>query len=176
MSNAKSTQKTPANAANTAPAPGAYDTTAFVDLPIGFDPYWTPEVGGFIVGNAEEFDARDPQFVRIRMRAAQPTMCKKGNVEDAEDVLVEPGGFFTLSTYAGVTKEFLYHVKSGLKPIVKLIAEKKSKVKTGTNAGKDVWVFRMQTAEKDKAALASGRADFMKSLEAAPAREEAPAS
>jgi hypothetical protein len=162
----------PANAAGA----DSFDTTAFVDLPIGFDPYWSPEVGGFVVANAEEFDARDPDFVRIRMRAAQPTKCFKGNVEDAEEVIVPAGGFFTVSTYAGITKELLYHVKSDIKPIIKLIAEKKTKVRTGRWAGKDAWVFRMQASAKDQAALASGRADFMKSLNPAPEREEATAS
>jgi hypothetical protein len=156
--------------------PGEFDTTAFVDLPIGFDPYWSPEVGASIVANAEEFDARDPDFIRIRMRAAQPTMCKKGNTEDAEDVLVPAGGYFTVSTYAGITKELLYHVKSDVKPVIKLIAEKKTKVRTGKYAGKDAWVFRMQASAKDQAALASGRAEFMKSLNPAPEREEAGAS
>ncbi len=168
---------------NTAPAaPTAadtterFDTTAFVDLPIGFDPYWSPEIGGFVVANAEEFDARDPEFIRIRMRAAEPTKCAKGNVEDAEEVIVPAGGYFTVSTYAGITRELLYHVKSGIKPIIKLIAEKKTRVKTGKNAGKDAWVFRMQASAKDMTALASGREDFMRSLDPAPAREEAPAS
>jgi len=174
MSNAKTSQKNPANAANTGSA-DQYDTTAFVDLPIGFDPYWSPEVGASIVASAEEFDARDPDFVRIRMKAAQPTKCYKGNVEDAEEVIVPAGGYFTVSTYAGITKELLFHVKSDIKPIVKLIAEKKTKVRTGRWAGKDAWVFRMQTAEKDKAALAAGRDAFMKSLAPAPDREEAAA-
>ncbi len=136
----------------------------WVDLPIGFDPYWNPEVGKSFVGRVAEFDARDPSFVRIRFITSERLLCQKGDAEHAEDIWVEAGGFFSISVYAGIAKELMYHYQSGLTPEIFLHVLRKDKVKTGANAGKDVWIFGMKTRPEDQKRLAAGRADYFKQL------------
>ena len=143
------------------------DRTAWVDLPIGFDPYWTPEEGKQFVGKVCEIDARDPKFVRFRFIASEPTMCQKGDSEHAEDVLVEAGGFFTTSVYAGISKELIYHLQSGICPEVEVTAVRQDKVKTGEYAGKPFWVFSARVRPEDQRRLAVGREAYFRSLSAA---------
>lgn len=153
--------------AATAPNPLLVSRGDWVDLPIGFDPYWNPEEGKSFVARVSEFDARDPQFVRIRMQAVEPTQCQKGDTEHAEPVLVEPGGFFTISTYAGIARELMYHCQSGIRPEVLVTCVRKDKVKTGPNAGKEVWIFNAKVRPEDRAKLAAGREEYFRQLNAA---------
>lgn len=156
----------PNDPAHHSAAPAA-SRTDWVDLPIGFDPYWTPAVGKSFVARVAEFDARDPEFIRIRMIASEALMCQKGDTEHAEDVQVEVGGFFTISVYAGIAKELMYHYQSGIAPEVMISVLRQDKVKAGKYAGKPVWIFSAKCRPEDQRKLAVGRADYFKQLAAA---------
>jgi hypothetical protein len=73
------------------------------EIETGFPPYWKPEIGKMILGKVCVVDFRDPSFPRVVLQATKVAIpCQRGPVEGAEDVLVKPGEFFTMSEYAAL--------------------------------------------------------------------------
>jgi hypothetical protein len=163
--NAKPATTAPVNASG----PGRIDTSDWEDLPIGFDPYWSPEEGKSFIARVVEIDARDPKFIRLRFQAGEDTMCSVGEVDDAKPTLVPAGGFFTISVYAGLEREFVFHLQQSVRdgiatPMCKVTAVGQGKVKTGEFAGKPFWRFNAQTSKADKARLLPHREAYFKAL------------
>jgi hypothetical protein len=73
------------------------------EIETGFPPYWKPDVGKMILAKVCVVDYRDASFPRIVLQATKLSIpCQRGPVTDAEDVIVKPGEFFTMSEYAAL--------------------------------------------------------------------------
>lgn len=69
----------------------------------GFAPYYKPVVGEGFFAKVCVLDARDPKFVRYVLQCTKmPIKCARGPVDGAEEVIVNPGDFFTLGEYASL--------------------------------------------------------------------------
>lgn len=80
----------------------------FVQELIGFPPYYKPEIGVAFTCILEGLDATNPKFCRYNMRATrQPLKCFRGPVDNQETITVNPGECFSLSEYAGISREKL---------------------------------------------------------------------
>ncbi len=183
MSNTRNTQKGPGAKASPVnaddfvdvPVVQLFDTTAFVDLPIGFDPYWRPVLGDKIVCRVTEVDARDPKFVRFRFIAVNPVKGERGDKTHREPAPVASGEFFTSSVYGSIKHELIYQLQNSMKsgidtPVIELEAKNMGTVKTGEHVGKEFYNFGMKCSREDKARLAAGREEYFKLLAPPPAR------
>lgn len=76
----------------------------FVKDSAGFPPYYKFENDGdAIFAKVVGLDTKDPEFQRVVMECVdRPIACLKGPVNNAEVVEVQPGEFFTVSTYASL--------------------------------------------------------------------------
>jgi hypothetical protein len=72
---------------------------------LSLPPYWVTEVGKQFAARVIDLDSRDEAFPRYVLEALAPVDCQAGPREDAEDVHVKIGEFFTCSTYAGLPLE-----------------------------------------------------------------------
>lgn len=73
------------------------------EIETGFPPYWTPAIGKMLLGKVCVVDFRDPSFPRVVLQATKVAIpCQRGPMEGAEDVIVKPGEFFTMSEYAAL--------------------------------------------------------------------------
>ena len=62
----------------------------------GFPPYWKPVIGEIITCKVATLDARDESFVRYVLQCTRNAIkCSRGPTDDAEEVMVRPGEFFT---------------------------------------------------------------------------------
>lgn len=65
----------------------------------GFPPYWTPGEEKMFVGAFVDVDTRDPEFIRYTVIAAHKVVCHRGDVDNQEEVIVQAGEPFSLSSY-----------------------------------------------------------------------------
>lgn len=133
---------------------------------IGFPPYWNPsmkldekgktipETGNSFLGIPIDLDERNPDFPRYVIEAIRPIICKKGPAEDAEEILVKPGEFFTCSNYAALPlKEYFgYEVWVAPSRKRKLAANEENPQK------RDLWDFDLKVSPKTKLLLKQRRA------------------
>jgi hypothetical protein len=77
--------------------------TGWEKVETGFPPYWKPEIGKCILARVTFLDCRDPSFHRLVCQATKFSIpCHRGPVDGAEDIVVNPGEFFTMSPYAAL--------------------------------------------------------------------------
>ena len=69
---------------------------------LSLPPYWVAEVGKEFAARILDIDNADPEFPRYVLEALAPVECQNGPREEAEDVHVKVGEFFTTSLYAGL--------------------------------------------------------------------------
>ena len=142
---AKSPVATPAAAQGPVSAADAIDTTGWVEQQLGFAPYFNPTPGAKFVATPIEIDDKDPDFVRYVFIAEHAMECQQGPKEDAEPVLVEAGGQFTMAAYASLSMVFEDYL--GLKCRVTV----KDKIKIADN--KTLWRFTLAVSQEDNARL-----------------------
>jgi hypothetical protein len=107
-----------------------------LDLP----PYWVTDVGKSFAARVLDLDDRDPDFPRYVLEAMAPIECQSGPRDEAEDVRVEIGDYFTCSTYAGLPLERYI----GCRVLVKCVDTRK------TSQPKPMFVFKMTMHPEDK--------------------------
>ena len=118
----------------------------------GLPPYWKPELGRSFRGTVLEYQEakNDLDFDRFVILASEQMICQKGPADDAEDVIVMPGGRFTCSWYAALPlNEYL-----GFE--VKVITHKTRKLPGNEASGgakRDLWNFKILTSPETKKAL-----------------------
>ena len=92
------------------------DTAAGIPIPDGYveqqtglPPYWGPNeeqlkngVAQYFHAKVIMFDNKDPKFERWVLQALAPITCFRGKREQAEQVDIKPGEFFSISDYAGL--------------------------------------------------------------------------
>lgn len=113
---------------------------------LGFPPYWSPVEKGSVVCVPCQLDDGDPDFERWTMQAKETINCKRGPVDEAEEVTVGPDEFFSISNYAQLRlHQYIGHE-------ILLTAVEKVKVKSGS-----MWVFKLSVSKETKAALNADR-------------------
>jgi hypothetical protein len=100
---------------------------------VGFAPYYKVDgVGSCFFGKICTVDARDPEFIRYVVQCeVAPIKCQRGPVEGGEEVMVQPGEFFTVSAYAGLPAERYFDMSVFCK--VKNVRKLPSNAGTGGN-------------------------------------------
>lgn len=139
---------------------------------IGFPPYWNPTMqeddkGKTVAGTGNAFlaipidkDERNPEFKRYVLEAIHPIMCKKGPAEDAEEILVQVGEFFTCSVYAALPLEDYYGIPVYVRPVRK----RKLAPTAEINQKRDLWDFELKVSPADKKRLKERRAQEVQLL------------
>jgi hypothetical protein len=110
------------------------------DENLSLPPYWVTDVGKQFAARVIDLDSADPDFPRYVLEALAPVDCQSGKREEAEEVHVRPGEFFTCSTYAGL-------------PLARYIGCRVVVTCTGTrkvNQPQPMYVFKMVMHPEDK--------------------------
>ncbi len=123
----------------------------FVEEQTGMPPYWTPDEEAHNEGVIQGFYARvigrddgDPAFPRFVLQAGQDMTAMQGGGDDAHEVDVPKGGFFTCSVYAGLPLERYI----GIPVIVQVKAKRAINTKQGRRTIWD-WTLRVpESAQK----------------------------
>jgi hypothetical protein len=110
------------------------------DENLSLPPYWVTDKGKQFAARVIDLDNADPAFPRYVLEALAPVECQSGKRDEAEDVHVKTGEFFTCSTYAGLPL-FRY---IGCRVLVECTGTRK------VNQPQDMWVFRMVMHPDDK--------------------------
>jgi hypothetical protein len=105
----------------------------FTDQQTGYPPYWNPSDGKVFLGTVLFRDARDEEFIRYVLRASRKMTCFEGEADNAQEVQVLPGQYFSVGEYAALPLEkYVGHE-------VMVIASGKRDIK----GGKELWKFRL---------------------------------
>lgn len=97
-------------AKNTAPAADNMTLSAedkelagFIEQQVGgFPPYWNPKIGDKFFATVVGKDDSDPEFERYVLQAKRPLKCARGKRGEQDEVIVNPGEYFTCSVYAAL--------------------------------------------------------------------------
>lgn len=117
------------------------------ELQTGFAPYWNPEPNSWIFAQIAEKDERQEDFTRYLLRAGVDTKCKRGPADNAEDVIVKKGEYFTISVYFALQGLFDLFLETGLSPWLRI--ESVAKVKTKT-PGQTTWTWKIMCSPEDR--------------------------
>ncbi len=145
---------------------------------LGFPPYIKAEVGKGFYGRIITADTRDPDFVRFivqylgmpsdfdnlgkcKLDTTKPLMAKRGPKEDAEEVKVQVGEFFTVSNYVGLPLENYF----GIEAMVDCTKTRP------TNQPNDMYVFRIQLSPENKKLVQGMRMQEMREMKVIRSRE-----
>ncbi len=145
---------------------------------LGFPPYIKAEVKKGYFCRVITADTRDPDFVRFvlqylgmpsnfdklgqsKLDITKPLMCKRGPKEDAEEVAVKVGEFFTVSNYVGLPLENYL----GVEAVVDVTGMRK------TSQPNDMFVFRIQLSPENKALIQGRRAQELREMKVVRSRE-----
>lgn len=143
---------------------------------IGFPPYWNPRMtmvdptkprAGMVPGTGNSFlgtvvnrDERDPNFTRYVVQASRAIRCQNGPSDDAEEVIVQKGEFFTLSTYASLPLDDYF----GMEVYVQPIGKRKIKDDPETGEPRDLWRFSLMVSPESKKLLKNRREEHTRLL------------
>lgn len=143
------------------PNAGLPDFSTWSEEATGFAPYWNPEENAWFFARIIDKDERDPSFVRFLMQAGHDIPCKRGPAEEAEDVMVNKGEFFTISVYYSLQDLFDFYLElartGALTPtqqFMRIMAIDKSK----TKAGQKVWNWKVLVDPQTKLIANQARA------------------
>jgi hypothetical protein len=128
------------------------DDAGYVDVNVGFAPYFSPTEGAQFKGRLLDVDDRDPEFIRYTFMAETEMECFTGPSDDAETVIVRPGEPFNVSGYAQIP----FEQYGGMSMIVSF----KDKVPTKT-AGRKVWRMGLKLKQEDYEILQARRRESM---------------
>lgn len=119
----------------------------FEDEQVGLPPYWGPDEEKMEQKIPQGFYARvigldnaDEDFKRVILQAGADILCHRGPRDDAEEVLVKKGDYFTCSAYAGLP----LHRYIGIP--VYVLAKSKRKISGGRTVWE--WSLKVPTAAK----------------------------
>lgn len=140
------------------------------DEQLGFPAYWAPaeepnskgHFGSFkakLIG----FDDSDPEFERWVFQATHRTLCHKGPTDDQEEVIIEPGGYFSVSNYAQLNLAQYMDLTFLLIVMEKIDLPK----------GKTMWKWECKTDNENHARLVQRRQNIVSNAMARPAKEAA---
>lgn len=118
----------------------APEFSGWEDENLSLPPYWVTDIGKQFAARVIDLDNQDPEFPRYVLEALAPVDCQSGKRDEAEDVHVKVGEFFTCSTYAGL-------------PLARYIGCRVVVTCTGTrkvNQPQPMYVFRMAMHPEDK--------------------------
>lgn len=130
----------------------------------GFPPYWKPEIGKVIIARVCAVDARQEGFVRYVFQATRAAItCARGPVDGAEEVIVEPGAFFTMGEYASLDLTQFFDMEI----YIKVTGSRKLPGNADSNGvPRKLFEFDVRCCPEDKKRLNAMRADEMKLLAA----------
>lgn len=120
---------------------------------ISFPPYWKPEVGLAIIASALALDTRNPEFHRYLLQAAHDIECFSGPGDEAEEVTVRAGEYFTTSVYAGLPLSMFMGLPDPIKITVKGMRRIQDPEKN------DMFVFGVKTTDRCKTIMQARRAN-----------------
>jgi hypothetical protein len=109
----------------------------------GFPPYWNPSPGKAFRGVVLGLDEKDPDFPRYAFKATDQVICARGPADDAEEVIVKAGEFFTCSGYAALPLQRYIGFE------VFVVAKSKRDIK----GGKELWEFSLKIHPEEKKKL-----------------------
>lgn len=124
----------------------------FVEQQVGFAPYWNPFIGGrfYATPEAIDIDKDDPDFIRYVLKSHINLTCYTGPADDAKEVLVKAGDYFTISAYAKLPlQKFI-----GVPVMAKVIAE------LDIGKGKTMWDFEVRVSASDDKLLRAKREEL----------------
>jgi hypothetical protein len=126
----------------------------------GFPPYWKPAVGECIVARVCVLDSRDENFVRYVLQATKASItCARGPTDGAEEVIVQPGEFFTMGEYASLDLARFFDVEV----FIKVTGTRKLPGNDASNGvPRKLFDFQVLCSPEDKKKLNAMRADEMK--------------
>lgn len=138
----------------------------------GLPPYWGPNeeelakgVPQFFHARVIAFDGKDPAFKRWVMQAVDPITCWRGK-ERAEEVLVKPGEFFSVSHYAGLPLGRYFGFP------VFVVAKGKRKI----DGGQTVWEWTLRTSPEAAKAVQARQERIIAQAQASAAAQMATAA
>lgn len=143
------------------------DFSKWEEEQVGFAPYWSPEPEKWFLAQVVSIDKRDPEFVRYLMKASIDTACKRGPVDESEDVIVKSGEYFTISVYYSLQYLFDTYLEMGCTPVMRVTAVKEVKTKNSQTC----WTWKVQVSPEDKKMLTKKRVEASKYMEAKKAKE-----
>ncbi len=144
---------------------------------LGFPPYFKAAIGKGFFARVITVDVRDPEFIRFvlqylgmpndfkkptQLDTTTPLKCQKGKKDDAEDVMVKPGEFFTTSNYGGL-------------PLENFLGESATIACTGkvsTGKPNDMYTWTVLTSAETKTRLAAQRLEEMRTLRGRPKADQ----
>lgn len=116
---------------------------------VGFAPYWSPEAGAKFVARviAKEEAQKDTDFTRYLLQAGEDIACQRGGGDNAEDVMVKKGEFFTISVYFSLQGLFDFYLENKFNPWMQVtcIDERPTK-----KPGQTVWTWKVNCTKDDK--------------------------
>jgi hypothetical protein len=128
----------------------------------GFPPYWKPRMGECIVARVCTLDARNENFIRYVMQATKVAIpCARGPVDGAEEVVVNPGEFFTMGEYASLDLTRFFDIEV----FIKVTGERKLPGNADSNGvPRRLFEFDVRCSKEDHLKLKKMRDDDMKLL------------
>lgn len=128
----------------------------------GFPPYWKPEIGKLIVAKVCAIDTRQENFVRYVMQATKSAIpCARGPVDGAEEVIVQPGEFFTMGEYASLDLTRFFDIEV----FIKVTGSRKLPGNVDSNGvPRKLFEFDVRCSPEDKKRLNAMQAEEMKLL------------
>jgi hypothetical protein len=117
----------------------------WVEQQTGFPPYWNPVVdedsgkGNGFKAKVMARDERDPEFIRYVLQATMGLRCQNGPADDAEEVLVKPGEYFTCGDYAALPLSDYF----GEEVVVLTIRKRKLAANEKNPQKRDLWNFKI---------------------------------
>jgi hypothetical protein len=122
-----------------------------------FPPYWQADEGKSFVGILVEKDMSDPKFIRYSFQALSPVPCKRGPANgtgpNSEDVEVQAGELFHISSWAGLAKLLDEYLDVPFPVPVQVLAKMKGK----TAENQDFWHFDVRITPDTKKLLTKYR-------------------
>jgi len=139
-------------------ADGTPDFSGFVKEQINFPPYWNPEIGKKIYFTPMMVDDKNSNFIRFVCRAEMPIACQTGPADEAEDITIKKGEYFTVSDYKALPLANYF----GHAVLVEVVNKRKFKGDDGTP--RDLWVFDLTVSPETKRLLEAKREEVSKAL------------
>lgn len=132
--------------------------TDWVEQQTGFPPYWNPAIsdegkGNGFAARVMARDERDPDFIRYVLQATKGLRCHNGPAEDAEEVLVKAGEYFTCSDYAALPLADYF----GEEVVVITKGKRKLNPSERNPQKRDLWQFRILTSPETSMRLQARR-------------------
>lgn len=135
---------------------------AWEKVETGFVPYWKPEVGRILVARVCALDTRQEGFTRIVLQATRlPVTCARGPVDGGEEVIVQPGDFFSMGEYASLDMSKFFDIEV----FIKVTGTRKLPGNEASNGvPRKLFEFDVRCSPEDKKRLNADRAEEMKMM------------